>query len=99
MLRVIGQLVQVYHQERTTDKYLYQENLPAMSEMSLCFWMRLENDDDNRWHDWLVSISTLGTYHIYILIQSFNSAFKCVLITSMDCETGSFQLLPLLDKA
>ena len=98
MLHVIGQLLQVYHQERTADKYLYQDGLPAMSEMSLCFWMKLEDDDDNRDNDYLMSISTLGTYHIYMLIQSVNNAFKCV-STSMDCGTGSFQLLPLLDKA
>ena len=52
--------VEVYHQERTVDKYLYQSGLPAMSEMTICFWANLGQDDDNRTDDWLVSIAREG---------------------------------------
>ena len=58
----------MYHQERTISKYLYKDGLPAMSEMSLCFWMKLEADDDNRVGDWLVSISSLGMCFINLYI-------------------------------
>ena len=66
MRYTVGQSLQVYHQERTITKYLYQKDLPAMSEMSLCFWMKLEVDDDNRGDDWLVSVSLPGTGYIYM---------------------------------
>ena len=63
MWYVIGRSLQVYHQERTIAKYLYQDGLPAMTELSLCFWMKLEEDDDDRDDDWLVSIARSGVYN------------------------------------
>ena len=74
MWYVIGRYLQVYHQEKTITKYLYQQDLPAMTEMSLCFWMKLEADDDKRDDDWLVSIARSGVYlHACIYIQCINS--------------------------
>ena len=55
-----GRTLQVYHQERTVSKFLYQSGLPAMSQMSLCFWAKLTADDDNRREDWFVSIARPG---------------------------------------
>ena len=53
--------MEVYHQERTTSKLLYQSGLPAMSQASLCFWAKLgPNDDDNRHEDWFVSVAGSG---------------------------------------
>ena len=51
---------EVYYQERTTKKYLYQSGLPAMSEMTTCFWANLGQDDDKRQDDYLISISHRG---------------------------------------
>ena len=68
LLPFIGRLVDVYHQERTTDKYLYEYGLPAMTEMSLCFWMKLEADDDNRTRDWLLSIAWPGEHYIHMCV-------------------------------
>ena len=70
LLYVIGQLLEVYHQERNITKYLYQDGLPALTEMSLCFWMKLEVDDDNRTDDWLLSIALPGTFYIYAYINT-----------------------------
>ena len=52
--------MEAYNQARTTSKYLYQTGLPAMSQMTICFWAKLEADDDNRREDWLVSIARQG---------------------------------------
>ena len=85
MLYITGRLLQVYHQEKTTNHYLYQHGLPAMSEMSLCFWMKLEADDDDQREDnWLVSIALQGTCYIYVTLeyslQCINNDFSRVLI-------------------
>ena len=71
----VGRSLQVYHQERTITKYLYQEDLPEMSEMSLCFWIKLESDDDNRKDDWLVNIAWSGTV---ILNVYYSFRHKCM---------------------
>ena len=55
-----GRVLEVYHQERTTSKFLYQSGLPAMSQASLCFWAKLTADDDNRREDWFVSVARSG---------------------------------------
>ena len=51
---------EVYNQERSTSKYLYQSGLPAMSEMTICFWANFGQDDDNRRDDYIVSIARQG---------------------------------------
>ena len=33
----------VHHQAESTDSYLYQENLPAMSELTACFQLKRTN--------------------------------------------------------
>ena len=50
----------MYNQERTIRKYLYQSGLPAMSEMSICFWANLGEDEDRWHHDYIVSIARQG---------------------------------------
>ena len=52
--------MEVYTQERTTTNYLYQHGLPAMSEMSVCFWAKLDQDDDDRVDNLLVTIFNAG---------------------------------------
>ena len=59
-INLLATKVEVYHQERTTKKYLYQSGLPAMSQMSICFWANLGKDDDNRDDDFLLSIANKG---------------------------------------
>ena len=59
-INLLAAKVEVYHQERTTKKYLYQSGLPAMSQMSICFWANLGKDDDNRDDDFLLSIANKG---------------------------------------
>ena len=82
MLYVIGQLLQVYHQERTNSKYLYAEGLPAMSEMSLCFWIKLEDDDDNREDEWLVRINWTGTNCTHKLSHAHINVYSYTYISS-----------------
>ena len=60
MLCVPVRNVEVYNQERTISKYLYQSGLPAMSEMSICFWANLGQDDDGRENDYIVSIVSIA---------------------------------------
>ena len=49
----------VYTQTRTIDSYLYQTNLEAMSEFTICFWLNAE--DANDWNDiYILSISVPG---------------------------------------
>ena len=57
-------ILPVYNQELTTTKYLYQSGLPAMSEMSVCFWLNMEDGDD-RIDDFLVSIAHPSNYHCF----------------------------------
>ena len=47
----------VFAQNRTISSYLYQTDLPAMSEFTTCFWFEGEASDD-RYDDFLLSIST-----------------------------------------
>ena len=35
----------VYHQELTTEKYLYQDNIAEMSQFTLCFWIKMSSLD------------------------------------------------------
>ena len=60
MLCVPVRNVEVYNQERTISKYLYQSGLPAMSEMSICFWANLGQDEDRWQDDDIVSIARQG---------------------------------------
>ncbi|XP_067939166.1 uncharacterized protein [Watersipora subatra] len=46
----------VYEQELTTSKYLYQENMPDMTEMTMCFRFYGEREDDRK-NDYLVNIA------------------------------------------
>lgn len=57
---ILGREMEVYNQERTIAKYLYQSGLPAMSELTTCFWANLGEDDDNRRSDYIVSIARQG---------------------------------------
>ena len=47
----------VYEQERTTDKYLYQEGLPALTSLTVCFWVKLNNLDNEAY---LFSVAASG---------------------------------------
>ena len=49
----------VYTQAYSTDKYLYQESLPAMTENTMCFWFwsHIKGGDNVRG---IVSIATPG---------------------------------------
>ena len=40
------------------EKSLYQENLPAMTEMTFCFWLTLQSTLS--WQNFILSIATPG---------------------------------------
>ena len=52
---ISGRKLEVYHQEFTIDKYLYQTELPEMSAVTTCFWLNVGEDAD-RSSDVLLSI-------------------------------------------
>ena len=35
----------VYTQEDTVEKYLYQSDLPEMSEFTTCFWLKIDSNE------------------------------------------------------
>lgn len=47
-------------QEETISQYMYQQNLPSMSEMTICLWLKGSeaNADDSYANDSLLSIAT-----------------------------------------
>ena len=49
-----------------------------MSQMTICFWAKLEADDDNRREDWLVSIARQG-----LCGQIFGTLFRHVVFYLM----------------
>ena len=64
----------VHVQALTTSNYLYQKNLPEMSEMTLCFQLKVENPNDRRDH-FLVSIARSGmllTFFYFVLYLDNN---------------------------
>lgn len=50
----------VHTQVRTRSSYLYQENLPAMTENTICFWFRGDDDVGENMHETFLSIATPG---------------------------------------
>ena len=44
----LGRQLTVYTQKLNTVNYLYQHGLPAMSEISLCFQLKMENVVDRK---------------------------------------------------
>ena len=57
----IARTLPVYVQKDSTDAYLYQDNLPELSEFTICFWL---NRDKNSApvDDYLVSLAVSGEY-------------------------------------
>ncbi|XP_067951392.1 C-reactive protein-like [Watersipora subatra] len=55
----------VYTQGYTTDEFLYQRNLPEISQNTFCFWINLGADEDGYNFDFLFSISTLMSPDAY----------------------------------
>ena len=42
-----GTKTNVYEQELTTAKYLYQIGLPSLASLTICFWLKLINNGRN----------------------------------------------------
>lgn len=61
----------VYTQQRRNDTFLYATGLPALEEISVCFWLFGVSDDDDRRRDALFSIASQSWY------QLFGHAYRC----------------------
>ena len=59
MLNLKDLNLSVYTQEATVDKYLYQSDLPEMSEFTICFWLKMDSDEIPQ-NKYILSISTSG---------------------------------------
>ena len=57
---VLGLQLPAYVVTTSVNDYLYQENLPALTKFTICFWFKGQPDDDNRDNDFLISIATTG---------------------------------------
>ena len=40
------EVLQTYTQERTTQSHLFQESLPALDEMTACFWVKKTGNNE-----------------------------------------------------
>ena len=65
----LGLQLPAYVVTTSESDYLYQENLPALTKFTICFWFNGRPDDDNRDSDYLISIATLGI--IFFLKSSY----------------------------
>ena len=54
----------VYTQAYSTDKYLYQKDLPAMTENTVCFWLWRNSASDTNFAG-IVSIANPGKLTVY----------------------------------
>ena len=52
----------------SVNDYLYQENLPELTELTICFWFKGQPDVD-KGKDCLVSIATTGNFSFVIFYQ------------------------------
>ena len=52
----------------SVNDYLYQENLPELTELTICFWFKGQPDEDAA-KDCLVSIATTGNFSFVIFIN------------------------------
>ena len=69
----------VYHQELTTENYLYQDGITGMSQFTLCFWIKrssLTVPDNN----YIVSLAHSGQY---LLIDLLSSLVRFCMCTKM----------------
>ena len=55
-----GALVPAYTQERRKDTAFYARGLPGLTEFTIHMWLYGVPDDDNRVHDYIISIATSG---------------------------------------
>ena len=68
---VLGLQLPVYVVTTSENDYLYQENLPALTKFTICFWFKGQPDDDNRDEDFLISIATSGNILFIVLVKVF----------------------------
>ena len=54
-----GQCSSVYQQGYTISRYLHQQGLPAMNELTTCFWLNIGEDND-RSDQYIVSVARAG---------------------------------------
>lgn len=56
-----SKMLWTYRQNEDTSSYLYQKDLPEMTEMTFCFWFTgLQPEDDSRRNPCIVSIASSG---------------------------------------
>ena len=68
---VLGLQLPAYIVTTSENDYLYQENLPALTKFTICFWFKGQPDDDNRDNDFLISIATSGNILFIVLVKVF----------------------------
>ena len=56
-----GTKTNVYEQELTTAKYLYQVGLPTLKSLTICFWLKLINNGRDKYPA-VVSIAAPGRW-------------------------------------
>ena len=70
----LGLQLPAYVVTTSENDYLYQENLPALTKFTICFWFKGQPDDDNRERDYLISIGIAGKHlpilYVHIFIYS-----------------------------
>ena len=54
-IRYIQQSLRVYHQDGNIANYVYAENLPSLTELTFCMWLKAVGDYYNQEH--LISIA------------------------------------------
>ena len=66
---VLGLQLPAYIVTTSESDYLYQENLPALTEFTICFWFKGQPDDDGRYNDYLISIATAGNILFTVFVN------------------------------
>ena len=68
---VLGLQLPAYVVTASENDYLYQENLPALTKFTICFWFKGQPDDDNRERDYLISIGIAGKHLPILCVHIF----------------------------
>ena len=66
----------VYEQELTSRKFLYQSDLPTLTSLTVCFWLKLINNG-NGYYPIIFSVATPGWWHLSY--PHFDKSTLCLL--------------------
>ena len=71
-----GMKTNVYEQELTSGKFLYQSDLPTLTSLTVCFWLKLINNG-NGYYPIIFSVATPGWW--YLSYPHFDKSTLCLL--------------------